>query len=430
MIDLFFERLKKNKADIDETGCLPKELIGLISVEDLKRCYQFMIDKRHILTQHFNDAALEEAPSYRLDKKNTKLPRTLNIIFDIEQTDLCLILETKRKKEGFNGQVVKELSMKTFSGTSKTTKPAWRIDSEAPEKWANSVFYVPKSTPDSEKALLAEAFSEARLAQSFVQEKQNPSVLNCPSLGAVIAKSGMRRTGKEAYARKISFYSKWADGGDLEDFLNSPQGKMLTLEQRDKIALQLLQAIKIMHDVGAIHQDIKLKNILVFSDGTGNYRVELADFGLTVKKSFFNFSYEGEALATLGYESPEMSSFYQNPYSAQHHYFHHRRALSYGRDLAIQILAKPEYGVPHSANDMFALGVVLHQLYHQGKFPSVKKQIEPDLLLSGLLRVKRENRWTADQALKSISDAKEQPKKLKVCPTDGCFSRIIKRMRS
>jgi len=157
MISLFFERLEKNKAEIEETGCLPKELIGLISVEDLKRCYQFVIGRRHFLTQHFNDAALEDAQSYRLDKKYTQLPRTLNIIFDIEKRDLYLILETKRKKEGFNGQVVKQFNMQTFSGTSKTTKPAWRIDSEAPEKWANAVFYVGKSNPVAEKALLADS---------------------------------------------------------------------------------------------------------------------------------------------------------------------------------------------------------------------------------------------------------------------------------
>ncbi len=441
MISLFFERLEKNKAEIDKTGCLPKALIGLISVEDLKRCYQFVIGRRPLLTEHFNDAVLEDAQSYRLDKKHTQLPRTLNIIFDIEKSDFYLILETKRKKEELNGQVVKELSMKTFSGASKTTKPAWRIDGESPEKWANAVFYVSKSNPASEQALLTRALVEARFAQSFVQEKQKPPVLNCPSLGAVIPKSGLRVNNqkKVLYARKISFYSKWADGGDLEDFLKSPKGKMLTREQRDKIAIQLLQAVKIMHDAHAIHQDIKLKNILVFSDGL-DYRVELADFGFSLKKSVVNFNHQLGALATLQYESPEIALCYQNPYSVCHDYFYKKGVPSYGRDLASpQFATKPEYRVPHPANDMFALGIVLYQLYHQGKFPDAKKVIEPDWVLSGLLSIKREDRWTADQALKSISDEKEpeepeepevQSKKRKVLPTDGCFNRVIKRMRS
>ena len=437
MISLFFERLEKNKAEIEETGCLPKELIGLISVEDLKRCYQFVIGRRHFLTQHFNDGALEDEQSYRLDKKYTQLPRTLNIIFDIEKSHFYLMLETKRKKEGFNGQVVEQLSMKTFSGASKTTKPAWRIDGESPEKWANAVFYVPKSNPASEQALLTRALVEARFAQSFVQEKQKPPVLNCPSLGAVIPKSGLRVNNqkKVLYARKISFYSKWADGGDLEDFLKSPKGKMLTREQRDKIAIQLLQAVKIMHDAHAIHQDIKLKNILVFSDGL-DYRVELADFGFSLKESVVNFNHQLGALATLQYESPEIALCYQNPHSTQHHYFYNKSVSSYGRDLASQVAENPEYGVPHPANDMFALGIVLYQLYHQGKFPDAKKVIEPDWVLSGLLSIKREDRWTADQALKSISDEKEpeepevQSKKRKVWSADACFNRVIKRMRS
>lgn len=58
--------------------------------------------------------------------------------------------------------------------------------------------------------------------------------------------------------------------------------KPLSLDKIRKIAIDLLQAVDVLHGKMILHRDIKPDNILI--DKTG--RLKLADFGLAKKASF------------------------------------------------------------------------------------------------------------------------------------------------
>jgi hypothetical protein len=377
----FFQRLNNRKIQLKNT--LPNALVGLIERKDLNKIYRFLDKNKEKISK-----ILKNGQSYRLDKKNSHLPRTLNFIFDPKTGDVQLILETKSKTH-LNK---KDLNAKSFSGAFKTTKVAWRIDSEKPQKIANAVFYI------EDKDGLHEAEIEALAAQAIV--KKNPGqdcFVNAPVLGQLIDIPGMRKSENPPtpYTQKLSFYSPWANGGSLFYFLRTPEAKSFNVEQLEKLAIQLLKAVKSLHDADMVHQDIKTDNILVFQDELGNYRLELADFG---KAYTLGSTPAASVHSTAQYESPEIAALAKDPKSPHHAYFYDKAYPSYGRDLGKQMNALPEYALPHKSNDMWAIGVVIHELFHKD-LPNVKSQAQFSPLILGLLDPNRTSRMTADKAL-------------------------------
>lgn len=85
--------------------------------------------------------------------------------------------------------------------------------------------------------------------------------------------------------------------GALED------GKVLS------IALQICDALSILHKNGIIHRDIKPSNIIVKSDGT----VKLIDFGAARSVSYQN-DHDTRILGTPGYAPPEQYGFSNTDY--------------------------------------------------------------------------------------------------------------------
>jgi len=69
---------------------------------------------------------------------------------------------------------------------------------------------------------------------------------------------------------------EYADLGTLDTFLSrNPQA----WEEKERIAISTASALELLHACDIIHGDIKLENILVFSEPDGGYDVKLADFG-------------------------------------------------------------------------------------------------------------------------------------------------------
>jgi serine/threonine protein kinase len=88
------------------------------------------------------------------------------------------------------------------------------------------------------------------------------------------------------------------DGGSLENYIG-----LLTENDIKIVAEQLLNVISYIHEVGVIHRDIKLDNVLL-AEKSDVMTVKLADFGLSV------FALPGKVLSgicgTVGYTAPEM----------------------------------------------------------------------------------------------------------------------------
>lgn len=397
-IKAFLKRVTENLEALNKSKQVPIELSDLISLKELQTIYWGIIFEG----ENFLWCQLKGGMPYRLSKEQSKLPHTLNLIFEPEDNELCLILETKRKIRGG----AKNSNLTPLAGRYKSTKLAWRIDSSMPEKYANSVYYF-NDNYEGGKARHEVALSK------MLQDSRESVFINVMTEGVVIQKSGERRwvSGDEqmaeSYNQKISLYSKWANEGDLQTWLD----RNPTLDQREIncITTQLLIAIQHMHHRGWVHQDLKPANILVFSVNENIERVALSDFGSASRY------YGGKhiALATYGFESPEISAihFYgREDRGYRHSYFHQRSQSSHGRGVfkknwlfyKKQIQFQPKQVVSaHPANDMWALGIILAQLYFRDGVPTSKiiASMPPNLLIEGLLEPNRERRLTATQAL-------------------------------
>lgn len=92
--------------------------------------------------------------------------------------------------------------------------------------------------------------------------------------------------------------------GNLSDIIkNEP----LTQEQKEDIALQILDGLEFLHTHNVVHRDMKPSNILIHKRKNGRIIPKIADFGLskqadTIAQSRFTNSFGG---GTLEYSSPE-----------------------------------------------------------------------------------------------------------------------------
>jgi serine/threonine protein kinase len=125
------------------------------------------------------------------------------------------------------------------------------------------------------------------------------------------------------------------------------------------------------------------------------------------------------ALDAYHYASPEIFLAYEDRDTDQHDYYCKRVAMdsrslgwffnlkNSNRDpLSIQA---QDFRKPHPANDMWALGILLYQLYYSQKVlnwldPEVTENIKNDPLISRLLEVDRSKRCTAEEGLQILNE--------------------------
>lgn len=88
--------------------------------------------------------------------------------------------------------------------------------------------------------------------------------------------------------------AEYCDGGTLLDYISSsPRGYLLE-DDAKQIFRQLAEAVKYLHlEVGLVHRDIKLDNVLLNKDGT----VKLGDMGLS---DFYEVNDEGKPVVVSG----------------------------------------------------------------------------------------------------------------------------------
>lgn len=347
----------------------------LINHTDLTEIYDFFLNNKNpdITSQIDN---LAPGKSIHLSKYETGLPRTLAILHD-QNDEFKLIVETKSKlSDGTKQQLPK------IGGTFKTGKPAWRVDTPVETLYFN---LVAKLKDDID---LQEIEDEVALSQFFYSKYVNKN-----ELGQVYEKNGVK---------KVCVYSP-AARGDLAEF---PRAHM-TKEGKNRLILDILKGVKRFHDQNLVHQDLKLQNTLVFGKSDIGYNAKITDFGTVKAADDLN----KEALATNGYQSPEIAYYYSEPTSSQYNYYHDPK---YGPYLADQIAKyrHPYQGTdrstlqaPNKANDMWAIGIMIYEILHDEKpqFPYDWATIQNNPLLKGLLEPRRENRINIDKAIEIFS---------------------------
>lgn len=400
-IAAFYQRLSDKTEKITKLKKVPKSLISAISFPNYLSIFNRLISDNALKTSI--EKQLKLGKPVRIAKELNYFVRTLNIVFEPENNDICLMLETKTKSKSNKRNTKTPILM----GRQKKVKPAWRIDTPTPEKYANAVLYGNSSKNETEKMNLELALQKAtlpiKLSARFLKYEHG---FHLATIGASFEKQGLQHITQKPYTQKISLYSKWANQADLDSFLKNPKiKKMLTVEECDILAIQLLFTVFLMHDQNIIHQDIKTLNILTFKRDDFFF-LELSDFGMSVAESSSNSSI---ATATAHFESPEIYSAnfcFKDKKEFNYSYYFKSKGYSHGRQVFLENKSfyleemrenSDAFIKPSKANDVWALGIVLTDLYKETL--STPKGIHRNAnLISKLLHLDREKRISAKDA--------------------------------
>ncbi len=101
-------------------------------------------------------------------------------------------------------------------------------------------------------------------------------------------------------ATDTAMVMEYTDRGDMLNYMNSRPGIGFQESIARDYFLQLVSAIRYLHDLEYIHCDIKLENILLFAGNT----IKLTDFGFAIKYSKTKRMKYGNG--SLSYASPEV----------------------------------------------------------------------------------------------------------------------------
>lgn len=398
-------RLQKAKDKLFEetlNNTLNDRLAKSISKSDLLSIYEYLLTHERIPVLLANQQAV------RIDKVESRLPRTVNIVRGQNQTYLAM-LETKSKKANGNNKSGKS---ELGSGTYGMVKRAWRLDGEVLEPWANKGFY---------SEVVEEADREFYISQNIIQSGNEcePTAwrINGVNLGALYAKNNKA---------KRSVYSPEALGSvsDFKDCLSDAE--------KWTVIQDILEGVYMIHQQGKVHHDLKLKNILLYKQA-GNYRAKINDFD-----GLYDFSCprQDEARASIGCESPEILISTQRPDAQYHDYFHSPKridviAFDYFRRTRdtrpVDAQTDYCYRIPDPANDMWAVGISIFELLY-GYLPRGTKRdidlIRESRLLTGLLDLRRSTRLLSVQALRTFYEMHPNATRL---PTFEAFFRNAKR---
>ena len=98
----------------------------------------------------------------------------------------------------------------------------------------------------------------------------------------------------------VALVTEFADGGDLQDFVEDKGGTGLDVEAARRIGLQIANAIQTLHNNDIVHRDLKPQNVLL-SAGTW----KIGDFGISKNLSRLMTQKTFQGYVTLGYAAPE-----------------------------------------------------------------------------------------------------------------------------
>lgn len=138
----------------------------------------------------------------------------------------------------------------------------------------------------------------------------------------------------------VCIVTEYCEGGDLSQLIRFNECSIKDIQE---ILIQLLLALKYLHDMNILHRDLKLRNIFISSRSGGILRVKIGDFGIAR-------SLEISQMATTMVGTP----YYLSP----------------------ELCAKQPYD---KSIDVWSLGCILYELLNSGKHPFNAKNLA-DLL--------------------------------------------------
>jgi eukaryotic-like serine/threonine-protein kinase len=138
----------------------------------------------------------------------------------------------------------------------------------------------------------AEMVADPVLVERFRREQEIGQELDHP--GVVKTFDGEERS-------RLYMVIEWVDGQLLRTILNKERA--LPIERATNFALQILDALDMMHKHGVVHRDLKPENIMVDDED----RIKLIDFGIAMKEDARRITFVdiSPTLGTPDYISPE-----------------------------------------------------------------------------------------------------------------------------
>jgi hypothetical protein len=356
-------------------------LVRALTIPNIQNT-QFEILKKHLdILTHIN--TLTPGKSVRLDKTQTKLPRSITLICD-KNGELKVLLETKSKIAIPD----KKQNMPVAQGATKKGKPAWRIDADEPE-YINLVANLPNERK------LERLKYEINISKEFAD---HPHLLPLEKGPVYLAKPG------SPTKKKMSLYAQKATHGNLHEFIKSDDYKALSEKEQLELMLKICEGVKAIHDSNKVHQDLKPENIVIFKVNNV-YIPKIIDFG----NLSTHLNPKMLAIATRGYQSPELTYLHLNHPKGGKIYFTETMKPN---DLSKNLVPTYSEGeknqliYPHKANDMWALGIIYFEMLY-GKTPTHPgslELIENNTLLKSLLTAKREDRAEIEQAIAIVKE--------------------------
>ncbi len=123
----------------------------------------------------------------------------------------------------------------------------------------------------------------------FEQEAQAAALLNHSNIAQVYA--------IEEFDDEVFIVIEYVEGKELKELIEEG----IASEQKVSIATQIAQGLKVAHDSGVIHRDIKSRNIMV----DRGRKVKIMDFGLARVQGTEHITKTGTTLGTTAYMAPE-----------------------------------------------------------------------------------------------------------------------------
>ena len=143
------------------------------------------------------------------------------------------------------------------------------------------------------KILAARHSDDPHFVERFQREARAAARLNHPNLVQIYDQAQVDGT---SY-----IVMEYVEGETLKDLIR--RDAPLDPRQAIGIALQVLAALRVAHQAGIVHRDIKPQNILVQPDG----RVKVADFGIARAEGGSDMTEAGSIVGTAQYLAPEQA---------------------------------------------------------------------------------------------------------------------------
>ncbi|MBO5374733.1 MAG: serine/threonine protein kinase [Clostridia bacterium] len=145
------------------------------------------------------------------------------------------------------------------------------------------------------KMLKEDIACDRTMLKRFANESRVEDLIRHPN---IVAMYQFCATGEYKY-----MVMEYVSGITLKRYLKA-KGKPLSFDELMSYTIQTLKALKVAHDNGIIHRDIKPQNIMLLRNG----HIKVMDFGIAKLPNAETVTMTDKAIGTVYYMSPEQAS--------------------------------------------------------------------------------------------------------------------------